>query len=263
MTVANGSDQFGVAMPNQIITARSNGVPLTIIGQIMQNSPYRYVIKYENKIDSLKQLKGKTIGLWLKADEAEFAAILKTAGLTLNDVNIILQEFTVAPFLENKYMLSAVTVYNELNQIQSNGYEGNKLQILSPKDYNCAFLGDMLFAKEDYIKSNPKIVKDFLEASILGWKYTIEHPEEALQIVLESNPELDKEQQEKQLQAVIDLITNSSKSKEGIGFMNLNEYKNIYNILRESKQVENDIDIKSIIYQDAWNKILLENKNYK
>jgi NitT/TauT family transport system substrate-binding protein len=260
MTVANGSDQFGIAMPNQIIAARSNGVPLTIIGQIMQNSPYRYVLKSQNKIDSLPQLKGKTIGLWLKADESEFTAMLKKQGVSLNDVKVIPQEFTVAPFLEDKYVLSAVTVYNELNQIRSQGYEGDKLQVLSPKDYGCAFLGDMIFAKEDYIRKNSDIVTKFLEASIAGWKYTIEHPDEALDIVMASNPELNKEQQKKQLEAVIDLIKTGKSLTDGIGYMDESEYFNIEKILRESNQIQNAVDIKQVYSDDSWNKI---SKNVK
>lgn len=263
MTVANGSDQFGIAMPNQIITARSNGVPLTIIGQIMQNSPYRYVLKSQNKIDSLPQLKGKNIGLWLKADEAEFIAMLKKEGMSLNDVNVIPQEFTITPFLEDKYVLSMVTVFNELNQIRSQGYEGDKLQVLSPKEYGCAFLGDMIFAKEDYIKENPEIVSKFLEASIMGWNYTIQHPEEALDIIMESNHELNKEQQKQQLDVVIDLIKSGKSLTEGIGYIDESEYANIEKILRESGQLQNTVNIKEIYSSEYWNKVSKEAKTIK
>jgi NitT/TauT family transport system substrate-binding protein len=246
MTVANGTDQFGVAMPNQIISARSNGVPLTIIAQIMQDSPYRYVLKKENRIDSLQQLRGKKIGLWLKADEAEFLAMLKKANMSLKDVQVIPQEYTVAPFLENKYVLSAVTVYNEINQIRSNGYEGDKLQVLSPKDFGTAFLGDMLFCKQEYLDKNPETVRKFLAATLKGWQYTVQNPDKALKIVLTYNKELNLEQQKKQLEAVIQLIKSGKTSTEGIGFIDENQYINIDKILRESGQIQGKVDIKSI-----------------
>lgn len=255
MTVANGTDQFGVAMPNQIISARSNGVPLTIIAQIMQDSPYRYVLKSENRIDSLPQLKGKKVGLWLKADEAEFIAMLKKYNMTLADIDVIPQEYTIVPFLENKYALSAVTVYNELNQIQSNGYEGDKLQILSPKDYGTAFLGDMLFCKQEYLEKNPETVKKFLLATLKGWQYTLENPEEALKIVLSYNKELDPDSQKKQLEAVIQLIKTGKSLTEGIGYIDENEYINIEKILRESGQLEGSVEIGKIFDPKPWNSI--------
>src|SRR5262245_27470353 len=39
VTVANGTDQFGVGVPNQVITARANGVPLVVVAQFFQDSP--------------------------------------------------------------------------------------------------------------------------------------------------------------------------------------------------------------------------------
>ncbi|MCP9762314.1 ABC transporter substrate-binding protein [Lacihabitans soyangensis] len=263
MTVANGSDQIGIAMPNQIISARSNGVPLTIIGQIMQDSPYRYVIKSENNIKNLTDLKGKSVGLWLKNDEAEFIAMLKSAGMSLNDVKIVPQEFTIVPFLENKYEVSQVTVFNELNQIRDKGYTEDKLQILSPKDYNSAFIGDMIFANQDFIDKNPELIKKFLSASLKGWKYALAHKEETIKILLKANKDLDKIQQMDQLLAVEGLINSGKNLSEGFGYMDEATYSNIQKILKETGQIQNEVDIKKIYTDRFWKELNSEEKQLK
>ena len=262
LTVANGSDQIGIGVPNQVIAARSNSVPLVAIAQIFQDSPNRYVLKNQNKISSLKDLKGKKVGLWLGGDEAEFVAMLKTVNMTLNDITVVPQEFSVSPFLQDKYILSMVTVYNELNLIQKAGYDGDKLQILSPKDYNSAILGDMIFTTDKYLKDNPVTVSKFLSASIKGWNYCVAHPSEALEIVMKYNPELNKEEQKYMLSACIELIKAGNPSK-GIGFINESDYLNAEKILNISKQIDKDVTIKSTYDLSAWDKIPIDVKSIK
>jgi NitT/TauT family transport system substrate-binding protein len=258
--VASGSDHIGIGVPNQIITARANKVPLTIIAQIFQDSPNRYVLKSENRIDSLQELSGKKIGLWLGGDEAEFISMLSSVGMKLTDVQVIPQEFSVTPFLEDQYILSQVTTYNELIQIRNQGYEESKLQILSPKNYNSAILGDVIFSKEELIQNKQEALVKFLRASIKGWQYTIDNPDEALKIVLDYNPELEENLQRQTLNAIIELVSTEQSQVEGIGYMNPDEYENIQRILLQSGQITEGVDISKVYSNEVWNQIKLEEK---
>lgn len=255
VTVAAGTDDIGIGVSNQVITARSNGVPLKIIAQIFQDSANRYVLKRENAINQLTDLRGKKIGLWLGGDEVEFVAMLKTVGMTLNDVQVIPQEFSVVPFLQNQYALSEVTVYNELNEIRSKGYEGEKLQVLSPRDYDAAIVSDMIFTTEGFIKQHPDVVQRFLEASLKGWKYCFENPDKAVDIVLKYNPELTRADQVLQLNAVLSLISSAGSQANGIGFMDPEAYQNADRILFDSGQIKKHISPTEVYDDSAWAKI--------
>ena len=263
VTVAAGTDDIGIGVPNQVIAARSHDVPLIAIAQIFQDSANRYILKSKNKISSLKDLRDKPVGLWLGGDEAEFIAMLKKEGMKLSDVKVIPQEFSVIPFLQDKYTLSQVTVYNELPLIRSKGFAGDKLQILSPRDYQSAIPGDVLFTTESYIKDNPKIVESFLTASIRGWKYCLEHPDEALDLILAYNKELVREEQESQLAAVLQLLTAGAVGKEGIGFLSTEDYSIAERVLFESGQISKRVAVNSIIDESAWNRVPTEYKQVK
>lgn len=260
-TVASGSDDIGIGIIPQLISARSNGVPLVAIAQMFQDSPNRFVLKKKNRIDSLQQLKGKPIGLWLGGDEIEFISMLKSVGMSLNDVKVIPQKFSVAPFLEDEYVLGQVMIYNELNQIKRNGYTGDSLQVISPKDYNSAVLGDLLFTNEKFLKDHPDELKKFLQASFKGWTYTSEHPEEALDIIMKYNKELNRDEQREQLQEVLKLIMTGFTPTKGIGYINKADYDNAKRILLggmkpetgEYKNVSN-VDIQKVFTSAIWDK---------
>ena len=253
-SVASGSDDIGIAVPNQIIAARSNGVPLVSIAQMFQDSPNRYILKKENAITQLSDLKGKPVGLWLGGDEVEFIAMLKTQGMTEKDVKIIPQNYSVTPFLENNYVCSQVTVYGEMNFLAAQGWTADKFQILCPKDYNSAILGDLIFCSENYLQKNKETVQKFLEASLKGWQYCIENPEEALKIVLAYNKELEADEQQMVMKSTIELITTGDAQQFGLGYINPNDLQNAERILFESGQIEKRVDISK-----AYNSSILQN----
>ena len=255
VSVAAGTDDIGVGVSNQVIAARSNGVPLKIIAQLMQDSANRYVLKRANAIQSLTELRGKKIGLWLGGDEVEFVAMLKSVGMTLNDVQVIPQGQSVTPFLQNQYVVSQVTVYNELIQIENHGYIGDKLQILSPADYNAAIDGDMLFTTERYIAAHPDVVRRFLAASLQGWQYCIKDPSQAVDIVLRYNNELNQNQQRQQLAAIIGLIEAGNARTMGLGYMDPVAYATANRILLDSGQIKQSVEPTSVFDATPWTQL--------
>lgn len=262
-SVASGSDDIGIAVPNQIIAARSNGVPLVSIAQIFQDSPNRYILKKENSINNLSDLKGKKVGLWLGGDEVEFIAMLKSQGMSENDIKIIPQNYSVVPFLEDNYVCSQVTIYGEMNFLSIKGWAAEKFQILSPKDYNSAIFGDLIFCTEDYLNKNKDIVRKFLEASIKGWQFCISNPDEALKIVLSNNKDLSKDEQILVMKSIINLVTSGDAKKYGIGYINPKELENAERILYESNQIQNRVDISKSYDNSIWINIKDEIKKIK
>ena len=262
-SVASGADDIGIAVPNQVIAARSNGVPLVTIAQIFQDSPNRYILKKENSIEKLSDLKGKKVGLWLGGDEVEFIAMLKSQGMTERDVTIIPQSYSSVPFLEDNYVLSQVTIYGEMNFLAVQGWTADKFQILCPSDYNSAIFGDLLFCTEDYLKKNKEVVRNFLEASIKGWQYCIANPDEALKIVLAYNKELSEDSQKLVMKSIIDLITMGDAKQYGIGYINPKELEVAERILFESSQITNRVDVSTSYDKSVWEKVSDDIKKVK
>lgn len=255
MTVAAGTDDVAVGVSNQVITARSNGVPLKIIAQIFQDSANRYVLKRDNAISSLKALRGKKVGLWLGGDEAEFVAMLKSQGMVLQDVDVVAQGYTVTPFLQNQYVLSQVTIYNELLQLEDVLRSKEALQIISPGEYKAAIVSDMLFTTESFINNRRSVVERLLTASIRGWKFCIEQPERAVEMVLAANPELKKDEQLRQMRAVLGLVSGGGASSRGIGFMDEAYYSTAERVLFESGQIRTRVGALEIFDQSVWNAV--------
>jgi NitT/TauT family transport system substrate-binding protein len=250
-TVAAGTDDIGIGVSNQVALARANGVPVKIISQIFQDSANRYVLLSKNRIENLRELRGKKIGLWLGGDEAEFVAMLATVGMTLSDVQVIPQGFSVAPFLNGDYVLSEVTVYNELLEIQNAIKGKDTLQIISPADYHSAIVSDMLAVTERTIRDRRDQLTRFIRASLRGWRYAISNPEKAADIVVAANPELKRDEQLAQLNAVLELVTKNVSTQE-IGLMKTEDYDTTIRLLKQSGQIDAPLRGADLYDDSMW-----------
>ncbi len=254
VTVASGTDDMGITIPNSILSANSNGADLIAVAQEFQDSANRYVAKKSTGIKTLKDVKGRKVGLWTGGDEVEFMAMLGKVGLTEKDVEVIPQGFTTAPFLEGEYDVSMVTTYNELNQILKSGVGIDELTIISPDTYECAIVGDVVFTTKSYADKNPELVTKVVRAILKGWQYAKDHPEEAVEIIVKSNQELAKEEQVAQLRSALELVFSREALQpgKGIGYISATDYETAKKILVESKQITKPVEVADAIELKFW-----------
>ena len=88
--------------------------------------------------------------------------------------------------------------------------EGEKLITFDPSKYGVPDYYELvLTASEDGLKKNSGAIKKFLEASAKGQAYTVNHPKEALQILLDKQSKdfpLDAEVEKKSLDILLPLM---------------------------------------------------------
>ncbi len=62
---------------------------------------------------------------------------------------------------------------------------GRNYRILWPRQYGVDFYGDCLFTNQSELTSRPDRVQAFLDASLKGWQYAMDHPEEIITLIQE------------------------------------------------------------------------------
>ena len=58
--------------------------------------------------------------------------------------------------------------------------QGVEFTVLNPRNYGVDFYSDILFTTEDELKQHPERVKAFRQASLEGWYYAMDHPQEII-----------------------------------------------------------------------------------
>lgn len=165
-----------------------------------------------------------TVGNWGLGNEYEIQALLTKYGLP---TDYITMDFTMDQFDSDSVKLASAMTYNELGLVK-NSYDGgygygDDVSIIDMNDEGVAMLEDNLFTSKAFAEANPNTVKAFVSASMKGWAYACEHPDEAAQIVFEAGSSVSADHQAYMASEVAKLVTTdmngNSVSASDVGNM--------------------------------------------
>jgi NitT/TauT family transport system substrate-binding protein len=221
--VATGAAQFGeVNVPTAIIS-RGKEIPLTIIGVIIGKAPESILSFAEKGIRKPQDVEGKTFA------EASGAAIMvtwpafaKLAEIDISKATHIPVEAAAKPAVFFSGQVDWVPGFRpgfDEPIILRARKEGKKLHFIRWEDYGWKVYGNGLVTHNDLLKREPKTVANFVSATMEGYAYAIAHPDEALDITLKANPELDRESARLSLLFAIDAIMAKVSQEKGLGYM--------------------------------------------
>jgi NitT/TauT family transport system substrate-binding protein len=214
--VLGGQAEFGLNWLDNTLATRDQGGEIINIAQVYTRSGMTEITWKEDGIESIQELEGKKVGVWLGGNEHKLFAALNKNGLDpQKDVQIVAQPFDMNLFLNHEIDAAAAMTYNELAQVleQENPDTGelytlDDLNVFKMSDLGTGALEDGVFVRSDWIgdEENQDIAKRFLKASFKGWVFCRDNQEECLQIVLENGPTLGEGHQRWQLNEANDLI---------------------------------------------------------
>jgi len=96
---------------------------------------------------------------------------------------------------------------------------GKKVAFLFFRDMGLETYGHVLQTHEDRIKENPDQVRRFTGAIYDAWAYSIKNPEEALEIYLKANRELNREISRGQVLQALSDVQDQKTKQQGLGYM--------------------------------------------
>ncbi len=251
--VLTGKAEFGIAGPD-VIQLKAAKKPVKALMVVFQQSPTCIISLKDSGIKEPKDFKGKIIGVLNDYTWIELQLLLAKAGLTKRDIKTKRWTFNMEAFYKGEYDAVPVYITNEPDLAKAAGYEVN---IIKPYDYGIRFVGDVLFVSENYLKEHPDIVKKFIKASYKGWLYAIQHPEEAIKIILEkyNTQKLTKEHLEYEAKKTIELVTYGLESVRKFGTFNYKQWETMAKLMKEYKLARTLIDINDLIYDEIINEI--------
>lgn len=210
-TVLAGNADFGTSMLADLVVAVEQGQPIISIAQIQQQNGLLLLARRDSGISSPQHFVGKRVGVWVGSWEAQFRALVAQQGLA-GKFQEVAQGFSMDAFLAGELDVASAMIYNEYYMVLASGLSPEMLTIIDYANYGLDFPGDALFTTRMMVDQNPDVCVRFLRASLRGWRYALEHPEEAVDTVLkyDAGGTLTREHQLAMLRAIIPLVQLAS-----------------------------------------------------
>jgi NitT/TauT family transport system substrate-binding protein len=248
--MASGEADLAVDRVSTLFQARSTGVPITGIAELDQESGFWLVGKKSEGIETPEDLVGKKIGIY-SDNEFEFLAMLDKMGIDHDDVKTFFQGFTMEPWLSDKYPVAQMVSWNDLQVVYESGLTDDDLTIFKPTDYGVGVLHGAILATEDIVDSSPEALTAFVEATMEGWTYAFENPEEAIDIVMDAAQDADRTHEMNSLEDM-KLIQwgGEDSAPENWGQIPMDIWQQTADILEDGDYVDGDIDIDASVNPD-------------
>jgi len=182
--VSAGRYDFGTTLLADLVVAVQQGKPVVSVAQVQQLNGLLLLAFKSSGIEGPADFAGKRVGVWLGAWEAQFDAMMAKQGLTTNDFSLVSQGFTMDPFLKRELDVASAMIYNEYYVVLESGVKVEELNIIDYANYGLDFPGDTLFTSRQTLEQKPDLCERMVRASLRGWQYAVDNPEEAADIVL-------------------------------------------------------------------------------
>jgi NitT/TauT family transport system substrate-binding protein len=238
--LARGRADFGTMFLTTGIIQRSRGVKLVNLAQMVQRSALMLVARKSSGILEPEDINGKKVGLWGEDFQGQARAFFRKYHLTVKNVP---QGTTLNLFLRGGVEVASAMWYNEYHLIINAGVDPDELTTFMLADHGFNFPEDGIYCREDLVKDHPRRCRQFVRASLQGWQYALEHPQEALDIVMNyvnaANVATDRVHQKWMLERMRDIIL-PPKTEARLGQLREADYQ------RVAAELENDGLIKHI-----------------
>jgi NitT/TauT family transport system substrate-binding protein len=220
-TLIAGKAQFVFQDIGVMMAVRAKeGAKIRALACLYQKSPHTVFFIEGKGISKPKDLEGKKIA-FSPGDSPKlmFPAFARANGIDESKVGWL----SVDPNSKNAVLLNhsvdgMITYLFTLPVLQKAAQNNDKIGTLVYSDYGADFYSNGLGAMDDFIKEKPDVVRNFVQATMEGVKYTLANPEDAVRMLKKHQPQLDEETAVQEI-AIIRKLSNADNSKGPLGAM--------------------------------------------
>jgi len=240
-SILSGKADFGVISPEEIISNRSRGVPLTALAAIYRRSAVVFAARADSGIVRPTDFIGKTVAAAGKGGAREFElqlrAMMRKLKIDVSKINIVSYDSTYANFYSGE---TDVTPAYYTSGIIKMRRKGLKLNLIWPSDYGVNFYSDTLATTDKMISDNPDLVERFMRATMKGWQDAIEDYRRAVIVSLKYVHDKDSDMQTAMMEAMLPLVHTG---EDRIGWMQPKVWHEMYGTLLAQGLLEKPFDV--------------------
>ena len=179
--IISGRSQFA-AISSADINAYLQGKPIKLLANIFKHSALVLLSHRDANIQIPADIIGKR--LMLSSQElttAVFLALFAHNGIDLSSQPYINHSFNPMDLVNGQVDVMSAYITNAPFILQQHK---TPYTIIDPASYGLDFYGDSLITSSTLSEQNPELTETFKQASLRGWAYALEHPDEIVDLIL-------------------------------------------------------------------------------
>ncbi|MFA9427144.1 ABC transporter substrate-binding protein [Natronorubrum sp. A-ect3] len=237
-----GNVEFAISSTDQILTVNSEELSPLAVGVMMQRNP-NVVFADRDQFGDLsdpEQLEGATVGSGPGMVRTMTEAYLDHHGV-LDSVDYVDAGFDTVQQLLSGEIDAAGGVFSDVVDAE---YQGGAIDVLEIQEAVPSY-GHLVATDESFAEEHPDTVRAFLRATARGSVWAAENPDEAVDALIDVQPELDEvraNQADKWEQMYERYMYSETVETEGWGASASEPWEETHETLAAADTIENDVD---------------------
>jgi len=246
---------FGFADTGSLVAGRTRTAKAKEIAILYGKAPHAVVYRKDSGIRTPKDLEGRILADQQGAStQRTFPAFAALAGFDLSKVKFI---FMDAPSRLPSVLAGqahGMPVYaTEFPLVEQQSRKQNQeVGYFLWADYGFHVYSNGIIVHQDTIENKPDRVRRFLKATLQGWAYAVDNPEEAVQFFLNFNPEQTKQIVVAQWKVAASLSESPEAKKNGIGWIDRAKMKATRDIMFKAMGLKGRVELDDL-YSNRFN----------
>lgn len=246
--VVNGDAQYGISNSGLVLDYL-NGKPVVALAATLQHSAVSWIVLEKSGIKSIHDMaKKRLMTVFPLSESLELLEPFRAEGIPPEKLNLIQTGFDLQPLIDGKIDAYDGYVTNEPYLLEEKGIP---YRLIDPRTYGIDFYGDVLFTSQNELNMHPERVAAFRKASMDGWRYAMEHPEEIIDLIMKKYaPQKSREHLRFEAKAMWNLMQPDIID---IGHMNPGRWLRIAEVMTEHQRLVDAQMLNRFIYnQDDY-----------
>jgi len=245
-----------VSSSGTLINAVSKGAPFVALGAFYQKHPNGFLVLADSPIKTYKDFEGRKIGV---QPEGEYYLDVLAAihSLDKSKMQVIRMGFDPTPLLTGQIDAYMAWVVNQPYAVEKAGKKWRFL--LLADNPGLQFYAMLPFVTRDLLRRDPTMIERWMRASLRGWAYVLDHPDEAAQLTIKNYLQGGDIDAEKWLLQQANPITVSADTKEhGLGWMDRKKWETGIQTLLNYKQIDHAPNVEEVMTDRFVEKIAIK-----
>ncbi|QXD23477.1 ABC transporter substrate-binding protein [Opitutia bacterium ISCC 51] len=237
--------RFGVSESSVLLGKRREGHPIVALAPMFQTSPMGWMHLPKSNIQSVKDFKGKRIGI--HADGLKILGIaLAKHDLSLDDIHFVEVGYDPAVLIKGQIELMQAYYIDEFVELQRRTDNAGHIELAGQNGYLA--YSQVLFTTEAMIESQAEIVVAVTEACRKGWAYALDHKEATIDLILSKwNPEINRDYQLASLEKIEQLVR--PENSKIMPWPSIEKWQAMQELLLEYDLLPSPVDLSEFVYQ--------------
>ena len=225
------------------------GRPVVLVRPIFQTNPMVLITLEDSGIEVAEDLRGKRLMYRRHQSGGNIEAFLFNVDLNPGDYSELPHSYDVMSLVRGEVDAMSVYVTDQPFRLQNSDIQS---RVIDPADYGIDFYGDLLVTSERYASLFPNRADQFGEATLKGWEYARDHPEQLVDLIVDKYaPDISRSKLRYEADATIQLLEAGGVPigtiDRGRLFSMKNQFKSLGHLRTES-------DLEGLVLSDFINR---------